>query len=218
MNRQRLGIVMFCLGGVILFASSWLIPWWTSPVWQSKPAAEFAGTPWAVGGPIFMGISLSTVLGIVLVVLGIRLYGESGRLHTGGFSLFVVGVVLAVISYMFPSTMGYYPVVFGIAGGLILALFYGTLWIWAKRRRTLQGPARTAIDFQLVSYGFYLLIALNLCVILGNPMSGLYFPERVLHDNALPVYYSMGTKVAIYLALAWLFTFLSQYKAAQAKQ
>jgi len=45
---------------------------------------------------------------------------------------------------------------------------------------------------------------------MGNPFSDLYFPEKVLEYEALPVHYAMGTKVALYFALGWLFTFFGQ--------
>jgi hypothetical protein len=102
------------------------------------------------------------------------------------------------------------------SGGLILLFFFAALWLCAKKRRTLEGAARTAADFQVLSYIFFLLTAFLMCALLGNPYSGLYFPERVIEQNALPWHYSFGTKAVVYLALAWFFTFLSHYKAAQA--
>ncbi len=78
---------------------------------------------------------------------------------------------------LYPATLGYYPALFGIAGGLILVLFFAAVWFWARKRSMLLGRAKTAADFQLVSYVFFLLTALLMCSLLENPFSGLFFPE-----------------------------------------
>ena len=162
-----------------------------------------------------MLIGLSTPLGVALAAIGILLCAESEKFRLWPFAVGVVFIALGML--LFPL-LGYYPLLFGISGGLILLFFFATLWYWAKKRSMLEGPARTAADFQLVSYVFFLFVAMLMCSLLGNPFSGLYFPEKVrLFDWALPAAYSMGTKAAIYLALGFFFTFLSHYKAAQAE-
>ena len=110
MKARRIGLIMFWVGAALLFASSWLVPWWTSTVWQSKPIGEFAGTIWAFPGPISMAIIFSTILGIALAPIGSYLYGESGALRVRPFVLLVVGMVLVVLSYLLFGTMGYYGV------------------------------------------------------------------------------------------------------------
>jgi len=217
MKTKTIGLILFWIGAVYMFVASWLIMWWVAPMWRNSPPEQFNGTIWAFGGPVFMFISFSVPLGIVLTAIGMLLYAESKKPRMWPFVIFVIGGVLVALSMLFPPTLGYYPVVFGISGGLILVFFFTALWYWARNRRTLEGPAKTAADLQLVSYVFFLLTASVLCALLGNPFSGLYFPEKVLQHNALPFHYSMGTKVVIYLALGWLFTFLSQYKFLQVK-
>ena len=106
---------------------------------------------------------------------------------------------------------------FGISGRLIFVLSCAALWYWAKKRRTLEGPARTAAGFRLVSYVFFLFVVLLACTLLGNPIFGLYFPEKVRRLNSLPTCHTVGTEAVIYSTLGWLLTFLSHYEAAQAK-
>ena len=165
-----------------------------------------------------MFISFSIPLGTLLTAIGMLIYSESQKLRVWPFLVFLIGGILIALSMLMPATMGYYPVLFGVAGGFILILFFATLWYWAKNRRTFSGPLRRAADFQLVSYVFFLITSSSLCAILGNPFSGLYFPEKVLRTKALPFHYSMGTKVVIYLTLGFLFLFLSQYKRYKASQ
>jgi len=217
MNAKRLGLVLFWLGAALLFSGSWLIMWWIAPIWSGAPPEQFEGTAMAVFGPVFMAIGISAPLGTLLSAIGILLYAEGERPRTWQFTIFVAGLVLVAMSMLFPATLRYYPVLFGISGGLILVLFFAAAWYWANRRRMLKGAAKTAADYQLVGYVFFLFTALLMCSLLGNPFSGLFFPEKVLEQAALPFHYAMGTKAVLYFALGWLFTFLSQrtyYKAA----
>ena len=212
MKKQRAGLVMYLIGGFIVFTVGWVAPWFTSPVWSSASPEQFEGTAWAAFGPIFMTMALLTPAGILLIAIGVLLLGESNRSHLWPF---VIGTVLVVFSFLFPGTLGFYPVLFGIAGFFIVILFFTVLWYWAQNHRRLTRSAKVASLYQLISYIFFFLVALLMCTLLGNPFSGLYFPQKVLEQNALPFHYSFGTKVAIYFVLAMFFTFLSQYKKAQ---
>jgi hypothetical protein len=219
MTCKKTGLIMFWIGAIYMFVASWLIMWWVTPIWRNSPdpVEEFKGTIWAYQGLVFTLIGLSVPLGVVLTVVGMMLHGGSDKRRNWTFSLFVAGVVLVALSMMFPQTLDYYPVVFGISGGLILMFFFATLWFWARNRIKLVGSAKTAADLQLVSYVFFLLSASVMCALLGNPYSGLYFPERVMRFESLPFHYSMGTKVAIYFSLGWLFNFLGQYVRSRDK-
>jgi hypothetical protein len=44
------------------------------------------------------------------------------------------------------------PAFFSIGGTLILAFFFGMLWLWAKERIALKGSSTAAADFRLVGY------------------------------------------------------------------
>jgi hypothetical protein len=216
--KRTTGLMLFWIGAAYMFIASWLIMWWVAPLWRHTPTEQFNGTIWAFGGPVFMFISFSVPLGILLTAIGMLIYSESQKLSMWPFLVFLIGGILVALSMLMPATMGYYPVLFSVSGGFILIFFFTALWYWAKNRRKLSGPARIAADFQLVSYVFFLITSSTLCAMLGNPFSGLYFPERVLRLKALPVYYSMGTKVVIYLVLGFLFALLSQYQRYKASR
>lgn len=208
MKRKRLGFGLFAFGAAYIFGASWLAMWWVAPIWRDTPAEQFDGTVWAFGGPIFTAIALSVPVGLLLIVIGISLYAgvERSRIVALG-----IGATLVALSMLLVPTLGYYPVVFGLLGGLILVLFLGALLYWAKNRRSLTPGARTASDLQMASYVFFFVAASMLCSTLGNPFSGLYFPEKVLQDEALPWHYSMGTKLVTYFVIGFLLNFLSQY-------
>jgi len=214
-GTNKIGLTMFWVGAVVVFTGGWLAMWWIFPIWKNSPMEQFEGTILAFLGPVYMLIGLSTPLGIALAAIGILLCAESKKARLWPIA---TGIVLIALGMLILPTLGYYPVLFGMSGGFVLLLFFATLSYWAKKRSRLKGAARTAADFQLVSYVFFLFVAMLMCMVLGNPFSGLYFPEKVrLLDWALPAAYSMGTKAAIYMALGFFFTFLSHYQAAQAE-
>jgi hypothetical protein len=208
MRQKRLGLGLFALGAAYILGASWLAMWWVAPVWRNTPADQFDGTIWAFGGPIFTVIALSVPLGILFVVTGTMLYAGAKRSR---IAVFATGAALVAMSMLLVPTLGYYPVFFGVSGGLILLLFFAVLWYWARNRRSLDPAARVSSDLQMASYVFFFVAASMLCSTLGNPFSGLYFPDKVLRDDALPWHYSMGVKIVSYLLLGFLFNFLSQY-------
>ena len=213
-NHRKIGLIIFWIGTVYLFVMSWAFMWWLIPKYRFFPLEQTDGTIWAVGGPVFNLAFMAMPLGAPLIAIGLMLYAEQKKARI--WPIIVVCVFL-ILTTMFPSKLGYYPVVFGILGGLQVVLFIAILWYWAKRRRVLEGVAKTAADFQLISYVFFLMTAGSICAILGNPFFGLYFPEKVLESKAelMPMAYSMGIKLSVYFTLGWLFTFLSQYKLSQ---
>lgn len=184
------------------------MPWYTSPKWSSAPPEHFEGTVWEAFGPIFMSMSILAPLGILLIAIGTLLIGNAKRSYIMPYS---IGILLVIMSYMFPPTLEYYPFAFGIGGFFILIFFIGILWYWAKNHRNLKESDKLASVFQLIGYIFFFLIPLLICALLGNPFSGLYFPEKVLEQASLPYYYSFGFKALIYFILAMFFTLLSQY-------
>ena len=177
MRTKTTGLVLFWIGTIYMFAASWLAMWWIAPIWRNTPAEQFEGTIWAFGGPVFTAIALSVTVGILLAAIDMLLYARTAEHRAWPFRVFVIGAVLVSLSMLFPATLVYYPVLFGIAGGLIYAFFFASLWYWGKNRKTLTGGARTAADFQLASYVFFLLTASLACSLLGNPYSGLLFQK-----------------------------------------
>lgn len=216
--RSSIGLVLFWLGAAMIFTGAWLVMWRIAPFWRSTPPEELAGTIWAFGGLVFMLIALSVPLGLILLVAGVLMFAADDRPRTWPLITVVLITILAAVSTLVVPQLSYYPLLFGIAGGLILLLFFAAVWYWARRRRRLMGGARLAADYLLLSWVFVLLTATTACAMLGNPYGGLFFAERVLADSAMPWYYSMGTKLALYLMLSMLFAFLSQYVGLRADQ
>ena len=99
----------------------------------------------------------------------------------------------------------HYHVLFGMGGGLILIMFSGLIWYWAKKRNTLINEAKTVADLELVGYGFFLIATWFICGAFGvlfNESMSSFTPRSPLN-------------IMIYLVLGWLFILISNYKAAQ---
>jgi len=208
MKDAKLGLTMFWVGAAYIFGASWVAMWWLAPVWRSAPAEQFDGTAWSFGGPIFMSIALSIPVGVLLIVLGSMLYGQAERTRVAAFA---AGAVALGLGILLIPTLSYYPVGFGVLGGLITALFLGALLVRARNRRDLEPSERTASDLHMAATIMFFVAATTSCSMLGNPFGGLFFPERIIHDGSLPWYYSMGSKIAVFFTLGFLFNFLSQY-------
>ncbi|MFC1893634.1 hypothetical protein ACFLYR_06365 [Chloroflexota bacterium] len=151
----------------------------------------------------------SIPVGAVSACVGLLIYTRSKKTHIW---LFGVGVTLLLVAVGFLPISGYYPPVFGIGGGLVMALFLMTLWFWTKRRPLLEGSARTVADFQLVGFVFFLVGMWYLCGLLGPP-TYLLNTDKVQQFGSLQDAHAEAVKLFIYFILGWLFLFLSQYKS-----
>jgi hypothetical protein len=213
MKRSTIGASLFVIGAAAIFISSWLVMWWIWPIWHNTPASSFEGTIWAFGGPVFMAIALASPTGFLLLAIGAMLHAGPGG-PTGGRLAALIGVaVLLWLSTLIAPTLSYVPVLFGVGGGLILLFFIVTLWQWANRRAALTGDTARAADLALAGLLCFFAAAPLLCALLGNPYSGLFFPERVIQDDALPWHYAMGTKILLFLVAGWAFMSASQWVA-----
>ena len=73
MLKSTIGSVLLWAGDFSFFAASCLAIWWIQPVWRNVPAAEFAGTVWVFGGPIYRTIALSVPIGFAFALIGVAL-------------------------------------------------------------------------------------------------------------------------------------------------
>jgi len=176
---------------------------WVEPALRNLSPAQYSETIWTFDGALFLLWAISVPLGSILAGVGILLYvqAKGARIWLFGIGVFLI---LIIVERLLPS--GHFPPLFGVGGGLILAFFLAILWFWAKKRTILKGPARTAADFQLTSYVFFLITAWYLCKALGTPFMKVFEGE----PPESPV------SIIAYLVLGWLFLFLSHYKSAQA--
>jgi len=158
-------------------------------------------TVWAFTGPLMILWGVGGVpIGALVAGIGLLLYSDAKGSTIWKFG---IGIFLGIILILGLGAIGHIPPLFGIGGTLILLLFIGIVWLWAKERMALKGSSTTAADLKLVGYVFMLITAWFVCGIASIPFL------KALEGEAptSPVH------VIVFFVLGWLFLFLSHYKS-----
>ena len=145
-------------------------------------------------------------LGMLLALIGGAL---KAGMESRGVWLFIIGGTLYLILCYVP--IGYYPLFFGIQGTMTLLLFLFIIWYWMKKRPKLNSPAKTATDFRMIGYYFFIVATWNLCGIFGISTYALK-PEIMIKHGLQSNAITLTSHVMIELLLGWLFIFLSMHK------
>ena len=145
MTKQKAGLIIFWIAVI------WAIGWgvvgsiFVTSALHALTMDELNQTMWALTGPLMM------LWGVFGVPLGALVAGIGLLLYSGAKGSTVwkigIGIFLAYIIGMTSGMFGHFPPLFGIGGTLILLLFTGILWLWAKERMALKGSSTTAADF-----------------------------------------------------------------------
>jgi len=198
MTKQKVGLVLFWIGVI------WIVFWGViGTISVNKPLNtlsmdELNETIWATTGPLMMLWGLSTPLGVLIAGIGILIYSCAKGSTVWKFG---IGIILAFFIALSMQLIGHFPVLFGIGGALILLLFIGIVWLWAKERMALRDSSTTAADFKLVGYIFMLIATWFVCSIAPLPFMKAYegyTPTSPIH-------------IMIFFVLGWFFLFLGHY-------
>lgn len=195
MNKEKVGFILFVFGVVYLLVMSGGGGWFI----KSSPA-QILETTNMIDIAAYFFWAFSAALASIIAGVGMLLYIRSKGSH---IVLYAIGVFLAFFFLGFllhaPGlTVPHYPPFYGLGGGLILIFFLAILWLWGKQSKTLEGPVKTAAEYQLVSYVFFLLATWYLC----GTFSALFKWTQIRS----PI------DIMIFLVLGWLFLFLSHFK------
>ena len=160
MIRRKVGLMLFWVG--LGYAFLWAVvvtAFGLVPAWKTLTMDELRQTTWAFYDaedlivPEFgTGMILwTTGLQLGALVAGIGLYLRSGARGSTIWG-FGIGLVLVSIIPMGMVMLDHIPAFFAIGGTLILAFFFGMLWLWGKERTALKGASTAAADFRLAGY------------------------------------------------------------------
>ncbi len=200
MRNRKIGLILFSIA--IVWAILWgIIDWlYVSPAIRNLTSDEINQTIWRHPGPLFLLWGFYIPLVSLLAGVGMLLYSGAK-----GSTIWKYGVGIFLVASIYPAVRNFehIPPLFGIGGTLILIIFMGMLWLWAKERMALKDASATAVDLKLVGYVFMLIAAWYICGIAGQP----FLKALEGTPTASPIH------VMILLVLGWLFLFLSHYKS-----
>lgn len=200
MTKQKVGLVLFWIAVIWTFLWGVLGSVFVGSAFRNLTMDEVNQTMWAFAGPWYLLWAFGAPLGALVAGIGLLLYSGAKGSTVWKYG---IGIFLAIIIGMTIGSLGHIPPLFGIGGTLILLLFLGILWLWAKERMALKDASATAADFKLVGYVFMLIAAWYICGIAGQP----FLKALEGTPTASPIH------VMILLVLGWLFLFLSHYKS-----
>jgi hypothetical protein len=206
-TSQKIGWVVFTIGGVYMLALGWLYSWWVVPAANQVGAEAYSGLVgflWA----------LSVPLGAFIVAFGAALIAKVERRV---FWLLILLVVLFTAWRMVGTTRQMVPALFGVGGGLITLFFLGSAWHWARIRPSLSGPEKTGSDLRMVGFVFFVVAAWDLCGIFG--MANFVLRPELASKFNVPIGSTINAAsgVLVLLVLGWGFTYFGQLKSRQAQ-
>jgi len=203
MTKKEVGLVLFWIA--VIWALLWGVigSLFVGPAFRNLTMDELNQTMWAVTGPWFL------VWGIFGVPVGALVAFVGILLHSGakGSTVWMYGIggFLALAFSMSVGAIGHLPLLFGIGGTLILLLFIGISWLWAKERMALKDAYAAAADLKLAGYVSFLIAAWFTCGIAGLPFLKAFegeAPTTPLH-------------IMVLFVLGWLLLFLGHYKSRE---
>jgi hypothetical protein len=206
-TSQKIGWVVFMIGGLYMFGLGWLYSW------QMVPAANQFGSD-AYSGLLGFIWALSVPLGAFIVAIGAAL---SAKVERRVFWPLILLILLFTAWRITGTTRQMIPALFGIGGGLITLFFIGSVWQWARIRPTLTGAGKTGSDLHMVGYIFFVVAAWDLCGIFG--IANFVLRPELADQFSVPISSTINSasSVNILLALGWGFTYFGQLVSRQVR-
>ncbi len=204
---QKIGWVVFAIGGIYMFGLGWLYSWRMVPMANQVGSEAFS----SLLGFIW---SLSVPLGAFVVAIGAALIA---RVQRRVFWLLILLLVLFTAWQIIGTTRQMIPALFGIGGGLITSFFLGLAWHWARTRPMLTGAAKTGSDLRMVGFIFFVVAAWDLCGIFG--IADFVLRPELADKFSVPISSTINSAsiVNILLALGWGFIFFGQLLSHRAQ-
>ena len=152
MTTNRSGLILYWIVAAYMIAMGFVASFGARSAYRFLTLGQVRESIWAATSPLFGLWATAVPIGAILAGVGALLYVRAKGSHIWLFGVGVFAVLLIdiLVKLGILPTPTHNPLLFGVGGGLILAFFLGILWFWAKRRPTLEGPAKTAADLQLV--------------------------------------------------------------------
>jgi hypothetical protein len=206
-TSQKIGWVVFTIGGVYMLGLGWLYSWWMVPAANQFGMVAYSGllgSLWA----------LSVPLGAFIVAIGAALIA---RVERRVVWLLILLLVLFTAWRIVGTTNQMVPALFGVGGGLITLFFLCSTWLWARTRPTLSGAGKTGSDLRMVGFIFFVVAAWDLGGIFG--MANYVLRPELADRFSVPIGSTINSAstVMVLLVLGWGFTYFGQQISRQAQ-
>lgn len=203
MKKQKIGVIIFWFGVLWSFVWGIVVSVNCSTFLNTLTMEQLDETIWSLSGSLMFLWGIGGVpMGVVLAGIGLLLYTN---VKNSTILIYTIGILLAIIIAMASGFLKHFRPLFGIGGSIILLLFFGILWFWAKERRDLKGSVAKAADLKLVGYVFMLFAAWFTCGMGGQLMAKAF--EGVTQGTPL--------NIMIFFVLGWFFLFLGHYQTRE---
>lgn len=199
-TSQKIGWVLFTIGGLYMFGLGWLYSWWVVPAANQYGSTAYAG---------LMGFlwQLSVPLGAFIVTIGAALTAKVDRRVIWLLILLLVLITAGKMAYTSSQMVA---ALFGVGGGLIMLFFLGSTLQWARTRPTLTKAGKTGSDLRMVGYIFFVVAAWYLCGVFG--IANYVLRPELADKFSIPIGNTINlvSFVMVLLVLGWGFTFFGQ--------
>lgn len=212
MDRNKGSLILYSIGLLIFLSFFILGESITEPI-KTLGVYKFVQEGGPKAGISFLMFSFAFPLGLLAFIFAGLV--SSHAKATDYIKAFVLVHVLASLMTVWPMIVGRQqsPLYFGTGGVILLVLISGVSWYWAKQRQLAAVDRKRSVDLKGLAYFCFAMATWNSCGAAGMPAYAIY-PDRVV-ANDMGLFVTQQFKVImIYFILAWIFTFLSERRAA----
>jgi hypothetical protein len=177
--RSRVPGILMVASGLLLILSSYVLIWVLRGTLAETGPRALLSLSYGLGGLLLLYLTAGLPLGAILLAAGAaRLYsaGGAGRVLLPLLAIVVVFFLFDAARLMLDWNIPF--LVFVLTGFLFIVLFMALVWVWARKRPSLDPQRQQVADFQLGAGLSFFSAAWQSCGLVGAPAFAMY-PEIV---------------------------------------
>jgi hypothetical protein len=207
--HSRLPGILMVVGGFLLILSTYILIWVLRGALAETGPRALLSLSYGLGGLLLLYLTAGLPLGAILLAAGgMRLYSVD---RTSRVLLPLLGIYLLFFAFHAFRLLLDWNIpflLFTFTGFLFIALFVTLVWIWARKRPTLEPQRQRVADFQLGAGLSFFSAAWQICGLAGAPGFALY-PEIVQKLGNQSFNAAQAFAVHVFLVLGFIFLLLA---------
>jgi hypothetical protein len=209
-SHSRLPGALMVAGGLLLILGAPTLVWLFRGMLADLGPRVLISLWYGAGGLILLYFAAGLPLGAILLAAGgARLFPASER--AGRVLLPLLGIQLVYFIYhaiRLTLDLSVPFLLFGLMGCLFVILFLALVWIWARRRPSLELERQRAVDLQLGAGLCFFTAAWQACGLAGKPGFAIY-PELVQKLANQSFVAGQVLAIQVFIALGFIFLLLA---------